>query len=282
MRHILCVLLLLLAIPASAAVRVNLPETGQPGQGFYIHVRADQPVQNVTIEWQKKSIAMDMQSEGKGYSGVALLAIPLKTDAKNFPLRVVVKTSKGQNQYTRNVKVVPKKYPEQHLKVAKKFVQLSEKSLTRHKKEKAKVKKALAAPVAERMWSAPFLRPVPGGISSEFGMTRFFNGEPRNPHRGLDLRGKTGTPIKATAGGVVKLVGNHFFSGKIAYIDHGQGVVSIYCHMSKIAVTNGERVKRGQVIGYVGKTGRVTGPHLHFGFMTHGTLIDPLPLLSKE
>ena len=98
----------------------------------------------------------------------------------------------------------------------------------------------------------------------------------------MDLRGKTGTPIKACADGVIRIASDHFFSGNSIYIDHGQGVVSMYFHLSKMLVRDGESVKKGQVIGHVGATGRVTGPHLHFGLNVSGVAVDPMPLFSGK
>ncbi len=121
---------------------------------------------------------------------------------------------------------------------------------------------------------------MPGTVSSLFGMKRVFNGQPRGMHRGLDLRGAQGTPIRACADGVVALVDDLYFSGNAVYINHGDGVFSSYLHMSKPLVTPGERVRRGQVVGLVGATGRVTGPHLHLGLMVQGESVDPQPLLA--
>lgn len=267
---------------AWSALRVDIPDEGINGQGVYIHMRSDVPVQSAMVEWNGRSFPVQVEPEGKGYSGVALVGVPLQGEQAYLPLRLYVKSASGEKEFSKKIHVVHKKYPEQHLNVKKKYVTLSQKNLDRHYGEKKKVKAALKNLEKARMWTTPFLRPIPGGVSSDFGLVRFFNGEPRNPHKGLDLRGRAGTPIKAAAEGVVKLTGNHFFSGNIAYIDHGQGIITVYCHMSKIAVKSGDHVSRGQVIGYVGKTGRVTGPHLHFGFMAQGEMIDPLPLLSAE
>ncbi|MBG3878486.1 M23 family metallopeptidase, partial [Desulfovibrio oxamicus] len=121
---------------------------------------------------------------------------------------------------------------------------------------------------------------VPGGVSSLFGLRRVFNGEPRAPHRGLDLRGEAGELVKACAAGRVALAENHYFAGNSVYIDHGMGVVSMYFHLSAMDVTPGQMVAQGQLIGRVGSTGRVTGPHLHFGMAVLGDMVDPQVLLD--
>ncbi|MCG7328447.1 peptidoglycan DD-metalloendopeptidase family protein [Achromobacter sp. ACRQX] len=119
-------------------------------------------------------------------------------------------------------------------------------------------------------------RPVDGGrLSSPFGLRRFFNGQERNPHSGLDFAVPAGTPIKAPAAGVVVLVGDYFFNGKTVFLDHGQGFVSMFCHMSAISVKVGDEVPRGGVVGKVGATGRATGPHLHWNVSLNDARIDP-------
>jgi len=119
-------------------------------------------------------------------------------------------------------------------------------------------------------------RPVSGGrLSSPFGLRRFFNGQERNPHSGLDFAVPAGTPIKAPAAGVVVLVGDYFFNGKTVFLDHGQGFISMFCHMSAISVKVGDEVPRGGVVGKVGATGRATGPHLHWNVSLNDARIDP-------
>ncbi len=120
-----------------------------------------------------------------------------------------------------------------------------------------------------------FDRPVPGRQSSPFGVRRFFNGEERNPHSGLDFAASTGTPIKAPAAGQVILVGDYFFNGKTVFVDHGQGLISMFCHLSAIDVDLGQEVARGGVLGKVGSTGRATGPHLHWNVSLNGSRVDP-------
>lgn len=118
-------------------------------------------------------------------------------------------------------------------------------------------------------------RPVEGRLSSPFGLRRFFNGEERNPHSGLDFAVPAGTPVKAPAAGRVVLVGDYFFNGKTVFIDHGQGFITMFCHLSAVDVKPGDDVARGAVVGKVGSTGRSTGPHLHWNVSLNGARVDP-------
>jgi murein DD-endopeptidase MepM/ murein hydrolase activator NlpD len=147
-------------------------------------------------------------------------------------------------------------------------------------REAERNRRALASVRPEKEWELPLLRPVGGGVSSAFGGRRVVNGEPRSPHRGTDLRGAEGTPVRASAAGTVLLAEPQYFSGNVIFLDHGLGVVSSYAHLSSFDVRPGDRVERGQAIGKVGATGRVTGPHLHLGLFIQGIAVDAVPLFS--
>lgn len=180
------------------------------------------------------------------------------------------------------IRVQAKQFEEQHLSIKnKRKVNPHKQDMKRIASESARKKKA------KRHWSenppqVNFIWPVEGPISSVFGLRRFFNGQARRPHTGLDIAAPEGTPIAAVADGNVVEAGDFFFSGNMVFIDHGQGIISYYAHMQRIDVQAGDRVTQGQTIGTVGQTGRVTGPHLHFSVIANRNLIDPLLMLPPR
>jgi murein DD-endopeptidase MepM/ murein hydrolase activator NlpD len=171
--------------------------------------------------------------------------------------------------------VLPKQYRTQQLKVAPNQVNLSAEDEARVARETEKVRAALGSFTPGAPATLRLVPPVSGRRSSSFGLRRMFNGESRRPHSGMDIAAPTGTPIKAPLAGKVMDVGEYFFNGNNVIIDHGQGLVTMYCHLSKTRVAVGQDVKLGEVIGEVGATGRVTGPHLHWGVALSGAMVDP-------
>jgi len=179
--------------------------------------------------------------------------------------------------------IKPKRYPEQR-------VQLENKRMVNPTAEdKARIEKenALTAPV----WKAwpeglipalTFRQPTPGSLTASFGMRRIFNGEPRSPHQGLDIRAPQGQAVHAPAAGVVVLTGDFFFAGNAVFLAHGEGVVSLLCHLSKIAVKEGQVLKAGERVGDVGATGRASGPHLHWSLSLNNARVDPRIFLGSH
>jgi murein DD-endopeptidase MepM/ murein hydrolase activator NlpD len=169
----------------------------------------------------------------------------------------------------------------------KRMVYPNQKDRERIAKERGRIANALAHWTAAAAVEDPFLVPVDGRFTSPFGLRRFFNRQPRRPHSGLDIAAPIGTPVRAPAPGRVVETGHFFFNGNTVFLDHGQGLVTVYCHLQRIDVEVDQQVGRGEVIGAVGMTGRVTGAHLHWSVSLNRSMVDPLlflpePTVAKE
>lgn len=178
--------------------------------------------------------------------------------------------------------VAPHGYREQHLTVAPGYVNPSTDSEERIAREQTQIARAVASFSDNGPDGLQLASPIPGTRSDSFGSRRFFNNEPRSPHRGMDISGGTGTAIHAPLAGTVVLAGDFYFTGNAVFLDHGQGLITLYAHLDRIAVSKGDRVDQGAVLGEVGATGRVTGPHLHFATYLNGTAVDPAALLEAR
>ncbi|UTW02569.1 peptidoglycan DD-metalloendopeptidase family protein [Amphritea atlantica] len=229
--------------------------------------------------WYRGNRVMVLPTRGTLYEQqapwIAVIGIPLsakpseqqlmKADGKRFPFQI-------QN----------KEYKEQRLTVTnKRHVNPNKQDLARYKREKAEMVAAFNSWSTPQISSVNFNLPASGRFSSPFGLKRFFNDQPRNPHSGLDIAGGQGGAINAPAPGKVVAVGEYFFNGNTVIVDHGYGLTTMYCHMSRIDVKTGDQLNTGESIGAIGKTGRVTGPHLHWSVSLNNTRVDPL-LFVKE
>jgi murein DD-endopeptidase MepM/ murein hydrolase activator NlpD len=195
-----------------------------------------------------------------------------------IPLTIKPGTSQQVNSGGRSLPfvVASKKYPEQHITLKnKRQVNPNPDDLKRIEQELDVQVRAYRSFTPGTPSNLLLDKPVDGPLSSKFGVRRFFNGEERNPHAGLDFAVPAGTPIKSPAAGKVILIGNYFFNGNTVFVDHGQGFISMFCHMSKIDVKVGDAVPRGGVVGRVGSTGRATGPHMHWNVSLNDARVDP-------
>ena len=176
--------------------------------------------------------------------------------------------------------VVPKQFATRRLRVEPRYVDPPPEVVERILRERDHLASLFPVSTAVRYWRDGFMRPVPGRANSAFGRRSVFNGQPRSPHSGADFRAATGTPIEAPNDGVVVLAADLYFSGNVVIIDHGWGLYSYFAHLSAIDVADGDRVRKGMVVGKVGATGRVTGAHLHWTVRLNDARVDPLSLLE--
>lgn len=181
---------------------------------------------------------------------------------------------------TRALDVVAKKFPTRHLTVDENFVTPPPSVEERIAREARLLAAIWDHGDRDRLWSMSFVRPVPQAANSSFGTRSVFNGKPRNPHGGADFLSPGGTAIQAPNAGRVAIARDLYFSGNTVVIDHGQGLFSLLAHLSAIRVAEGDRVEAGQIVGLVGATGRVTGPHLHWAVRANGARVDPLSVLT--
>ncbi len=257
----------LVALMAARAQSFDLPrENAVPGGVKLLRLEsAGASLPYVDSDGHRALVVQD------GSTWVAVIGIPLSA-----PLgmrQVVVRGMDGRREV--EFEVGNKQYASQSLKVAPRQVNLSAADLARVNREKIRIEQALSH------WSDPSpesLRlpaPVPGPRSSSFGSRRIFNGASRNPHSGMDIAAPSGTPVLSPIAGTVVDTGSYFFNGNTVFIDHGRGMVSMYCHLSSVDVKPGQRIDAGSRIGAVGMTGRATGPHLHWGLSLNRAWVDP-------
>lgn len=224
--------------------------------------------------------APDVQVDGKSVlvmtrdaKWVAVIGIPLDTE----PGEVIVSID-GESS---TIAIAAHAYREQRITVENNsFVNQTEEQLDRIWSERKIIDAVLTSFTDVAVDGISLAPPVPGKQSPSFGYRRFFNDQPRSPHKGMDISAASGEPIRAPRDGRIAATGNYFFNGNTVLIDHGQGFITMYCHLSEIAVEEGAIVEPGKIIGAVGATGRVTGPHLHFGTYLNGTAVDPAILLE--
>jgi murein DD-endopeptidase MepM/ murein hydrolase activator NlpD len=210
---------------------------------------------------------------------VAVVGIPLAE--KPGELKIKVSTPTGTTDVP--FRITDKSYRTQYLKIKdQRKVEPNPDDLKRISGETRRSDVALSKFTATDAPSLQLSSPVEGVRSDSYGSRRVFNGQPRNPHSGMDIAAAKGTPIKSPAAGTVVEAGDFFFNGNTLYIDHGAGLVTMYCHLDTIKVKLGDKVAQGQLIGTVGATGRVTGPHLHWGVALNRAMVDPALFIGSK
>ena len=262
-------------IPPLLALTLLL--VGTCAQASYITRQLNKPVPGgvAVVDLGPSAQAPSARFEGKPVlvvkeqeTWLAIVGIPLTRQ----PGQAVVTQGSRSLPFT----VGNKKYPEQHITLKNK------RQVNPEPNDLKRIERELAEQTTAYRSFSPVLpsnllldKPVNGPLSSKFGVRRFFNGEERNPHAGLDFAVPAGTPIKTPANGKVILIGDYFFNGQTVFVDHGQGFISMFCHLSRIDVKKGQDLRRGEVVGRVGSTGRATGPHMHWNVSLNDARVDP-------
>jgi murein DD-endopeptidase MepM/ murein hydrolase activator NlpD len=255
-----------------------------PGEPIRVVTLSPQPLESLTGEFLGEAVFMmrtGKAERGERWSGWSMIA--LDHPAGIAAIEMIGTAENGQVvSGTRAVTIEPKEFPEEQLRVAPRYVKPPrevEQQLALEREKLAAIYRSRA--VTPPSFAGAFLRPVPGEPTSIFGMRRIYNGEPRSPHPGLDLRAPTGTPVRSSGPGRVVLAEELYYSGNTVVLDHGGGLFTLYAHLSEILVEEGEATGPGELIGRSGATGRVTGPHLHWGAKIGDRPFDPTALLDE-
>jgi murein DD-endopeptidase MepM/ murein hydrolase activator NlpD len=273
------------AEPQAAPPEVEIgwfPEEPRQGEVLHIWVRAPEGMRVDGGRFLSRQMHFVRSPQQQGtwdaLVGIDMGQAPGRYEAR---FRLAAAGAGLDRDETALIRVLRQAFGEEHLTVADSKVHLSAQDLARASREKARISSLLSEETGKRLWQGPFLVPVKGRQGSPFGLRRWINGERRSPHTGMDIKAPEGEPVQAANNGRVALVGDFFFSGKSVFLDHGQGIYSMYFHLSKIRVVEGQELQKGEVLGLVGMTGRATGPHLHWGVRVGGACVDPVSLVER-
>lgn len=268
---ILCLPLIASAKTVQQPKIILKPNTPGPGDIMVVIVKGvDGPVEG---KFGDRKIYFNPAKE----SVKAVVGIDLFTEPGDYTLEL----SANGVALTRTVKVIRKKYPVQKLTLPKDMVELSPENEARVEREQREVS-AIWPNETERDWNGDFVNPRPGKIVTQFGVRRIMNKIPKSPHSGVDVEAEEGDEVRAPNNGIAVKTDTLFYSGNSIFLDHGQGIYTMFFHLSKILVTPGQAVKKGDVIGLVGSTGRSTGAHLHWGARVQGARVDPVELIHLK
>lgn len=249
------------------------------GSPCLFRVRPSVPLKSLTGTWMGHEVFFDFDPARRTWFGLA--GVSIETKPGSYPLVLEGVTNKGSKTMIRHtVRIVRTKYPTIALRVSEEFTAPDPQTLARVEQEQELKTKVFSVLSPEREWSGRFTVPVSSSVSGAFGTRRKFNGFIESVHHGLDYRAQPGTPVSAANRGTVLLARDLFFEGNCVVLDHGQGLMTLYMHLSEIKVQEGDKVARGQEIGLSGATGRATGPHLHMAVRWQGVYVNPVVMLK--
>ena len=257
-----------------------IPEAAAVGDVAVMEIAIRQPVRDIQLRFHDTLIPLfEHPRKGRDIL-IGFIAIPYHSNPGTESIGLVWRDGKGNHELKIPLKVLSRRFKSEKLRVTPSRVTPAPKDVERIKREGKEVRAVYAASRPQRLWAEPFQRPLNGLVTSPYGTRRLLNGKLKSYHGGVDFRAATGTPICAANTGIVGLAKNLFYSGNIVILDHGSGLFTTYAHLSRIDVTPGRLVEKGQVIGLAGATGRVSGPHLHWGVKVNGINVNPLHMLQ--
>lgn len=280
--NVICVLLVLSIFSSQAqSAELKCTYVASIGKPFLARLVSPYDISDVRISWLNRQTPLQVTHYDSKCEASILLGSDVRDTKPGIYTLTVSYFERGRQwKLQHNIDVRPKSYPVQELKLPQAMVTPPKEVMARIKEESLLIANAIDTITDQQQWELPLKRPVNGIVTSPYGLKRIYNGSPGSPHRGVDFRAALGTPVRCAADGTVILIGDHYFGGKSVYVDHGNGIVSCYMHLSKINVSNNQHLKKGDTIGYSGETGRATGPHLHFGLYLLGHAVDPIPLFQ--
>jgi len=251
----------------------------QPGEIMMVSIKESLQIKAAQVRFLDQKFSLG-KARSTSYF-LAFIGLDLGLKPGSYRIRISVQDTKNEwETVEKNLTILYKTFPEKKLWVAQKYVTPPLLVMERIKREAAILRSLYAIFTPQWLGEEKFLMPTAGKARDNFGERRIYNNEPRSSHSGVDISAPAGTPVRASNSGKVVLASDLYFAGKTVIVDHGLGLFTLYCHFSKIRVKRGQLVKRGDVVGEVGATGRVTGPHLHWGVKILGKRIDPFSLLS--
>jgi len=269
--------------PAATASRGSTvrwqPQKLVNGSPISLRVITPSPLKSLNGKWLDHDVYFSFDAGNKSWYAIA--GVPLETKAGKYSLTLQGKTSAGKEySFQQSIPVSKGKYRQIKITVPKQFTEPSPEQLKQIDEDRELKHRVFATSEPDREWAGDFIPPVGAAISDVFGTARVFNGETQSVHQGLDFGVPQGTPVKALNRGKVVLARPLFFEGGFVVLDHGQGLMSMYMHLSTIEVKEGDTVNRGQELALSGGTGRATGPHLHIAVRWEGVYLDPAVLLK--
>ncbi|MEW6614486.1 MAG: M23 family metallopeptidase [Thermodesulfobacteriota bacterium] len=243
-----------------------------------VKVLVPRGTRSLTGEFQEKGLSFYKTKKSRLFR--TLIGIDMETDPGTYQLVISAKNRSGRVVKGRyRIRIKGRDFGEQRITLPEEMVELDDNTLKQVEEEEKKVKEIWIKERNDRLWRGKFIKPLDGEITSPFGVRRILNELSRNRHNGVDLEAEMGEEIRSSNAGIVVFAGELYFSGESVIVDHGRGLYTMYFHLSRIDVDEGQRVKKGEILGLAGSTGRSTGPHLHWGVRLHGARVDPFSLL---